>query len=93
MCGKSAHEDEGLCKECFDKLQTHYGQKCLKCTHHDFVEWTPANVLLLAKMIGVDYDMLIGTSMIIIIPFKGCPQCSPTVEPWCNGDMPTGNYE
>jgi hypothetical protein len=90
MCGKVAHEDEGLCKDCFDMLQTHYGQICLKCKHYDFIEWTPANVAVLAKKLGIDYDMLIGTNMIVILPFKGCPKCMPKDEPWLNGDLPIG---
>jgi hypothetical protein len=90
MCGKESFEDEGLCKECFDKLQTHYGEKCLVCGNYTFIEWTPENVAVLAKKIGIDYDMLFGTSMIIILPFRGCPSCVKSIEPLTNGDLPTG---
>jgi hypothetical protein len=90
MCGKDSHENKILCKECFDKLQTHYGQVCLNCKTYEFIAWTPENVAVLAKKMGMDYDILIDTNMIVILPFKYCPKCEPKVEPFLNGDIPIG---
>jgi len=73
VCGNKC--DGLLCPECTKKLQTTYGQVCLNCGNHNFLDWTAANVWDLCKKMGWDFDVIWQTNQMIIIPFKVCPKC------------------
>lgn len=78
MCRKELTPEwdkELLCEDCFTKLQDSYGQVCLGCGKHEFIDWTPENVYELGLRLGVPFDLLWTSTMIIIIPFLVCPDC------------------
>ena len=73
MCGNL--NKEILCPACKEKLQTSFGQVCLKCGNYKFVPWTEENVKRLAQNMGLNYDFLWNIDRIVVIPTPRCPKC------------------
>ncbi len=72
-----------LCPDCFEKLQSHYAQKCLNCGNYNFITWNLDNVKKLAKDICMDFEELWTTDKIVIIPFSQCPKCCKHADSMC----------
>lgn len=77
LCHKTIDlENLQLCRECLEKLQTHYAQLCKKCGKYSFIEWTEENIKELAGELGMPFEVLFETEQILIVPFKECDECN-----------------
>ncbi|MBI5401296.1 hypothetical protein HZB05_00490 [Candidatus Wolfebacteria bacterium] len=77
ICGNemksSVTDDVSVCAECAEKAKNRYILKCLACGAYGFLERTQVNKARLETLLEFSIDEL---APIILIPFKGCPNCA-----------------
>lgn len=66
-------DDLAICAECAKKAGNHYLMKCVECGAYGFLERTAENKARLETKMGISIDEF---APIIVIPFKGCPDCA-----------------